>query len=183
MHTSTDTRTGLPVVPFLRSRRVAGGIGALALVGLGVAHTATNAVGFGADPDASWPLFLAFGVGISLVLWALAAVAWRYALRGAGRVARVVTLVAGILCCALAINVLRVHPELVLSPAGPGLWTLIGGPALLVGAVLPRTPRSRRVQDVTMSTDQSARRGKGIDEERLGELVREAVFLNRHGRS
>lgn len=67
---------------------------------------AANAVGFAADADASWLLFLTFGLGVSLVLWAIAMVAWLYARRGAGRVGRSVTLVAGILCCALAANVL-----------------------------------------------------------------------------
>ncbi|MFD6176264.1 MULTISPECIES: hypothetical protein [unclassified Isoptericola] len=138
MDTTTDTRPLAPTVPFSRTRRVAGGVGALALVGLGIAHTVTNAAGFAADPEGSWPLFLIFGAGLSVLLWALAVVAWRYSRRGAGPVARVVVLVAGVLCCALAANVLRVHPELVLSPAGPGPWSLVAGPALLVAAALPR---------------------------------------------
>lgn len=138
MDTTTDPRTRIPTVPFSRSRRIAGGVGVLALAGLGVAHTVTNAVGFSSEPDASWPLFLIFGVGLSLALWAIAVVAWRYSRRSAGRVGRVVVLVAGILCCAMAANVLRLHPEIVLSPAGPGLWSLIAGPSLLITAVLPR---------------------------------------------
>ncbi|MFE6734355.1 hypothetical protein [Microbacterium sp. NPDC057650] len=141
MDTTTELLTRIPITSFSRSRRVAGGISALALTGLGVAHTATNAVGFAADTDASWSLFLVFGVGISVVLWAFAVVVWRYARRGAGPGARVVVLAAGILCCALALIVLRGHPELALIPAGPGPWALIGGPALLVTAALP--PRKR----------------------------------------
>ncbi|GAB3084090.1 hypothetical protein [Isoptericola nanjingensis] len=142
MDTTTDTRPLDRTLPFSRPRRIAGGVGALALAGLGVAHTVTNAVGFAADPEASWPLFLIFGAGLSLALWAIAAVAWRYSRRGAGRGARVVVLVAGVLCGALAVNVLRVHPEVVLSPAGPGPWSLVAGPALLVAAALPRRRRS-----------------------------------------
>ena len=138
MDTTTATRALHPALSFSRSRRIAGGVGALALVGLGVAHTATNAVGFASDPEASWPVFLIFGTGVSLVLWVIAVVSWRYSRRGAGRVARAVVLVAGVLCCALAVNVLRVHPEVVLSPAGPGPWSLVAGPALLAAAALPR---------------------------------------------
>ncbi|MFF2452023.1 hypothetical protein [Isoptericola sp. NPDC058082] len=138
MDTTTDARPLLPTFPFSRSRRIAGGVGALALVGLGVAHTVTNAVGFASDPEASWPLFLIFGTGVSLVLWVIAVVSWRYSRRRAGRVARAVVLVAGVLCCVLAVNVLRVHPEVALSPAGPGPWSLVAGPSLLVAAALPR---------------------------------------------
>lgn len=140
MDTSTRTRTDTPNIPtirFFRSRRLLGAIGALALVGLGAAHTVTNAGGFAADPDASWPLFLIFGVGVSLVLWVIAVVAWRYSRRGIGRVTRVIIAVVGVLLCLMAVNVLRVHPEIILSPAGPGLWSLIGGPALLAAALLP----------------------------------------------
>lgn len=138
--TSTSTSTSStddPSVRFLRSRRVAGGIGALALAGLGVAHTATNAVGFAGETDASWPMFLIFGVGVSLVLWAVAVIAWRFSHRGSGRVSRVLIAAVGVLCGLMAFNVLRVHPEIILSPAGPGLWTLVGGPALLLSALLP----------------------------------------------
>ncbi|MFE5291116.1 hypothetical protein ACFQ8T_02950 [Isoptericola sp. NPDC056618] len=138
MDTTTDPRPLVPTRPFSRPRRIAGGVGTLALVGLGVAHTVTNALGLASDREASWPLFLIFGTGLSLVLWAIAAVAWRYSRRGSGRVARAVVLVAGVLCCALAVNVLRVHPEVVLSPAGPGPWSLVAGPALCVAAALPR---------------------------------------------
>lgn len=137
MVTHTRTRMNPPAARFVRSRRLAGGIGALALIGLAVAHTATNAGGFATDDDASWPLFLAFGVGLSLAIVAIAVVAWRYSRRGVGRFGRVVTVVAGVLCCAMAANVFRLHPEIILSPAGPGPWTLIGGPALLTAALLP----------------------------------------------
>ncbi|MBM7829368.1 putative membrane protein YeaQ/YmgE (transglycosylase-associated protein family) [Agromyces cerinus] len=140
MDTSTSTRTNIthtPTIRFFRSRRLLGGIGSLALIGLGAAHTITNAGGFVADPDASWPLFLVFGVGVSLVLWVIAVIAWRFSRRGVGRVMRVIVAVVGALLCLMAVNVLRVHPEIVLSPAGPGLWSLIGGPALLAAALLP----------------------------------------------
>ena len=139
MTTSPNTRTNAyaPAVRFPRSRRAAGAIGALALLGLGVAHTVTNAVGFAAEAAPSWPLFLIFGIGVSLVLWVIAVIAWRFSRRGNGRVARVVIAVVGALCCLMAFNVLRVHPEIILLPAGPGPWTLIGGPALLTVAILP----------------------------------------------
>lgn len=141
IRTNLPNSTNLPTIRFLRSRRLLGAIGALALIGLGAAHTITNAGGFAADPDASWPLFLAFGVGVSLVLWALAVIAWRYSRRGVGRVTRVIIAVVGVLLCLMAVNVLRVHPEIILSPAGPGLWSLIGGPTLLATALLPARVR------------------------------------------
>lgn len=135
--TSTSSTAETRAVGFLRSRRISGGIGALALAGLGVAHTATNAVGFAEETDASWPMFLIFGVGVSLVLWAVAVIAWRFSHRGSGRVSRVLIAVVGVLCGLMVFNVLRVHPEIILSPAGPGPWTLVGGPALLLSALLP----------------------------------------------
>ncbi len=135
--TNLLNRTHTPTIRFFRARRLLGAIGALALIGLGAAHTITNAGGFAADPDASWPLFLIFGVGVSLVLWAIAVIVWRYSRRGVGRVARVMIAVVGVLLCLMAANVLRVHPEIILSPTGPGLWSLIGGPVLLAAALLP----------------------------------------------
>jgi len=59
-----------------------------------------------------------FGPGLSVLLWAIAVVAWCYSRRGSGRVARGVVLVPGVLC-APAVNVLRVHPEIALSPPAP----------------------------------------------------------------
>lgn len=135
--TSPNTHTNVGAVRFQRSRRAAGAIGALALLGLGAAHTVTNAIGFAAEVEPSWPLFLIFGIGVSLVLWTIAVIAWRFSRRGNGRVARVVIAAVGVLCCLMAFNVLRVHPEIILSPAGPGPWTLVGGPALLTAAILP----------------------------------------------
>lgn len=141
MDTQTIHRTSAPTAPFSRTRRLSGGVGSLALVGMGVAHTLTNAVGFAKDPDASWPLFLIFGVGVSLALWVIAVVAWRYSRHGVGRAKRVIVAVAGVLLCLMAVNVLRVHPEIIISPAGPGPWSLIGGPALLTAAWQSRRQR------------------------------------------
>lgn len=139
-HTRSSTRPGAPS-PLVRW---AGLIGSLALAGLSLAHLVVNSVGFAADPSSGWPLFLLFGIGVSILAAGLAVLTWRYAVQGRGRTAARVTVgLAGIICCYNVVTVLRLHPDIILVPAGPGLWSLIGGPALLLTALLPRTTSSR----------------------------------------
>lgn len=133
-HTPPSTRPGTPS----GLSRWAGLIGSLALVGLSIAHLVVNSIGFAADSSAGWPLFLLFGVGVSLLAAGLAVLTWRYAVQGRGRNAvRLVVALAGIICCYTVVSVLQRHPEIILVPAGPGPWSLIGGPALLLTALLP----------------------------------------------
>lgn len=139
-HTPPSTRPGTPS----RLSRWTGLIGSLALVGLSIAHLIVNSIGFAADPSSGWPLFLLFGVGVSSLAAGLAVLTWRYAVQGRGRsAARVVVGLAGIICCYTVVTVLQSHPEIILVPAGPGPWSLVGGPALLLTALLPggRTAR------------------------------------------
>ncbi|WP_147918832.1 hypothetical protein [Ruania zhangjianzhongii] len=122
-----------------RLLRWSGGIGSVALAGLSIAHLVVNSIGFAATPDAGWPLFLLFGIGVSALAAGLAMLTWRYAVQGRGRrVARVFVALAGIICCYNVVTVLQLHPEVILVPAGPGPWSLIAGPALLLTALLPR---------------------------------------------
>ena len=134
--TAPPTRPSCPL-------RWSGRIGSLALVGLSVAHLIVNSIGFAGDPDTGWPLFLLFGIGVSVLAAGLAMLTWRYAVQGHGRNgARAIVALAGIICCYNVVTVLRLHPEIILVPAGPGPWSLIAGPALLLTALLPRKTRS-----------------------------------------
>ena len=74
----------------------------------------------------------------------LAMVTWRDADRlHGGTWARVLVGLAGLVCGYNVVTVLRLHPELILSPVGPGLWSVVGAPALLLAALLPRRPLTR----------------------------------------
>jgi hypothetical protein len=121
-------------------RRWASRVGAVALVGIGIAHTAVNGYAYLKHGDGSLPLFLVFGLGVSVLAFALAAVAWRYGRRDrqAGTGARIVVAVAAVLLCLTAVSVLRSHPSLVWVPLGPGPWSVLGGPALVLAACCPR---------------------------------------------
>ena len=125
-------------------RRWSGRVGSLALAGLGIAHLVINSIGFAREPGADWPLFAVFGIGISLLAAGLAMVTWRDADRlHGGTWARVLVGLAGLVCGYNVVTVLRLHPELILSPVGPGLWSVVGAPALLLAALLPRRPLTR----------------------------------------
>lgn len=127
-----------------RALRWSGGIGSLALVGLSVAHLVVNSISFAGDPDAGWPLFLVFGIGVAILAAVLAVLTWSYAVRGrGGTLVRVIVGLAGVICCYNVVTVLQRHPEIILVPAGPGPWSLIGGPALLLAALLPRGHHAR----------------------------------------
>lgn len=127
-----------------RALRWSGAIGSLALVGLSIAHLVVNSIGFTGDRDAGWPLFLVFGIGVSLLAAVLAVLTWSSAVRGRGGTrVRILVGLAGALCCTTVVTVLQRHPEIILVPAGPGPWSLIGGPALLLAALLPRGHHAR----------------------------------------
>ena len=127
-----------------RTRRWAARIGALALIGLGAAHTITNAIGFAGQPGGSWPTFLIFGPGLGILLGAIGVVSWRQSNREViGWSVRVVLALAGLFCLVTAVNVLRLHPEVIWLPGGPGPWATVGAPALLIAALLPTSSVGR----------------------------------------
>jgi hypothetical protein len=136
---SSTHRTVPPV------RRWASRVGAVALVGIGVAHTVVNTRGYAAHPDGSLPAFLLLVPGVSLLAFAIAVAAWRYGSRvTAGAAIRTVVAVGAVLLCLTAVTVLRGHPALVWVPLGPGPWSVVGGLALAVAAVAPSgRPRAR----------------------------------------
>lgn len=123
-------------------RRWASRIGAVALVGIGIAHTVVNGYSYLKHGDGSLPLFLAFGLGVSVLAFVLATVAWRYGSRdprvGTGAGARILVAVAAVLLCLTAFQVLRNNPSVVWVPLGPGPWSVLGGPALVLAACCPR---------------------------------------------
>ncbi|BCJ38836.1 hypothetical protein Athai_63390 [Actinocatenispora thailandica] len=123
-------------------RRWASRIGAVALVGIGIAHTAVNGYSYLTHRDGTLALFLAFGLGVSVLAFALAAVAWRYGRPagqpGTGTAARILVAVAAVLLCITAAQVLRNDPSVVWLPLGPGPWSVLGGPVLVLAACCPR---------------------------------------------
>lgn len=113
-------------------------IGAVALIGLGTAHTVTNAIGFAAQPGASWPVFLLLGPGLGLLLAGIGILAWRQSRRTTvGWPVRVVLALTALFCLVAVVNVLRLHPEAIWIPTGPGPWSVVATPALVVTALLP----------------------------------------------
>lgn len=140
---TTVTPTSTTITRLARTRWWAGRIGGLALIGLGTAHTVTNAIGFAAQPGGSWPLFLLFGPGLGVLLAAIGVLAWRQSTRSTvGWPVRVALGLAALFCGVAVVNVLRTHPEFIWVPAGPGPWSALGTPTLLALALLPT--RSRR---------------------------------------
>ena len=131
-----------------------GRIGSLALIGLASAHTVTNARGFAGGGPADWALFAVFALGLSLVLVAIAVITWRYPHDHRGGCAtrvvtwrRVIIFLAAVFCLVTLINVLRLHPEVIVNPAGPGPWVLVAAPALWIMALNPPRRRSGRLGD------------------------------------
>ncbi|HEY3506240.1 MAG TPA: hypothetical protein VGN37_26060 [Actinocatenispora sp.] len=123
-------------------RRWASRVGALALVGIGVAHTVVNTRGYLAEHGSSLPVFLLLAPGVSVLAFALAAAAWRYGSRPTGAATRTVVAVGAVLLCLTAATVLHGHPTLVWVPLGPGPWSVVGGLALTIAAIAPGYARA-----------------------------------------
>lgn len=137
--------------------------GSLALVGLASAHAITNARGFGGGDLLDWILFLVFGLGLSGVLATIAVVTWRYPRhRRGGRAARVITwrrviiLLAAGFCLVAMVNVLRLHPEVIGNPAGPGPWVVIASPALWIVGLMPTRWSSHHLGDPRMGSAEAS---------------------------
>ncbi|WP_152361104.1 hypothetical protein [Microlunatus speluncae] len=130
-----DHRAG-PTVPLATIAGRVGRVGAIFVVILGVVHAIVNTMGFAQLGYGPWADYLIFGLGISVIGFLLAYGAWRIA--GSSR-PRWVTLVlvglGGLLLMLQLVGIAITDPALLLRPLGPGLWSLVCGPALIIEVV------------------------------------------------
>jgi hypothetical protein len=115
---------------------VAGRVGASFVAVLGVVHAIVNTMGFAQLGFGPWGDYLIFGLGLTGVAFLLAFGAWTIAASRQPRwiVAGLVGLGALGLMLQLT-GIVITDPALLLRPLGPGLWSLVGGPALLIEVV------------------------------------------------
>lgn len=135
--TSTSTpdldRLDRPTVPIAT---VAGRIGAIFVAILGIVHAIVNTMGFAQLGFGPWGDYLIFGLGLTVVAFLIAYGAWRIS---ASRRPRWPTLVlvglGGLGLMLQLIGIAVFDPALLLRPLGPGLWSLVCAPALLIEVV------------------------------------------------
>ncbi len=115
---------------------VAGRVGAIFVAILGLVHAIVNTMGFAQLGFGPWGDYLIFGLGISVIGFLLAFGAWKIA---GSRRPRWVTLglvaLGGLLLMLQLVGIAITDPALLLRPLGPGLWSLISGPALLIEVI------------------------------------------------
>lgn len=132
---TSSTRTGTV-------RRWSGRIGAVAAAGLALIHLVVNAIGFVLEGGSHPVMYVLWGLLPSVVAGVIAVAAWRHAdgrlTGGAARAAQVIVIVSALIFAFLITHQLVVTGVGVLHPIGPGLWSLVAAPALLISAVAPR---------------------------------------------
>jgi hypothetical protein len=115
---------------------VAGRVGAIFVAILGVVHAIVNTMGFAQLGYGPWGDYLIFGLGLSAVAFLLAFGAWRIS---ASRRPRWPTLVlvglGGLGLLLQLVMIAMFDPALLVRPLGPGLWSLVCAPALLIEVV------------------------------------------------
>jgi hypothetical protein len=120
---------------------IAGRIGAIFVALLGIVHAIVNTMGFAQAGYEPWGQYLIFGLGLSVIAFLLAFGAWRISDSRRPRWPTAILVgLGGLLLTVQLVAIMLIQPELVLRPLGPGLWSLVGGPALLieVGALIVR---------------------------------------------
>lgn len=116
--------------------KIVGRIGALFVAALGVVHTGVNTYGFALAGWQPWVEFLTFGLGLSVVAFALAYGAWSLSTARKPRwVAASLVGIGGLLLVLQAVAIAVTDPGLLIRPFGPGLWSIVGGPALVIEVV------------------------------------------------
>jgi hypothetical protein len=111
-------------------------------------HLVVNTIGVFVGEGGGWVGYLAAVIAPTLVSWIIAAAAWRYAdgrLAGsASTAARVIMIIGVVLLLALLTQQIVFQGWRLLHPVGPGLWCVIGAPALLLATVTARSDRRSR---------------------------------------
>jgi hypothetical protein len=109
-------------------------------------HLVVNTIGVFVGEGGGWVGYLAAVIAPTLVSWIIAVAAWRYAdgrLAGSARTAaRVIMIIGAVLFLALLTQQIAFQGWRLLHPVGPGLWCVIGAPALLLAAT--RSDRRNR---------------------------------------
>ena len=122
--------------PF-RLATVAGRIGAIFVAAiLGIVHAIVEHDDFAQLGFGPWGDYLIFGLGLTVVAFLIAYGAWRIS---ASRRPRWPTLVlVGLGAFGLMLQLIGIavfEPALLVRPLGPGLWSLVCAPALLIEVV------------------------------------------------
>lgn len=119
-----------------RFAMITGRIGAIFVAALGVVHTGVNTYGFALAGWRPWAEYLTFGLGLSVVAFALAWGAWSLsAARRPRWPVAVLVGIGGLLLVLQAVAIAVTEPALLIRPFGPGLWSVVGGPALVLEVV------------------------------------------------
>ncbi|GAB3751901.1 hypothetical protein [Microlunatus parietis] len=135
MTTSSLRSPGLDHVR-TRAGRVAlitGRIGAIFVAVLGIVHTGVNTYGLALAGWRPWVEYLTFGLGLSVIAFALAFGAWSVATASRPRwPVAVLVGIGGLLLILQTVAIAVSDPALLVRPLGPGLWSIVGGPALVL---------------------------------------------------
>lgn len=140
---STDSRT-TSSPPRRSAAGVIGRIGAVFAALLGIVHAVVNTMGFARLGFGPWLDYLTFGLGLTVIAFALAVLAWLLADHPRPPWAGIVFLgLGGVLLSLQLAGIAITDPALLVRPLGPGLWSLVAGPALVIETVVLATRRVR----------------------------------------
>ncbi|MFC7625673.1 hypothetical protein [Microlunatus sp. GCM10028923] len=119
-----------------RFAMITGRVGAIFVAALGVVHTGVNTYGFALADWQPWAEYLIFGLGLSVIAFALAFGAWKLSTANRPRwPVAVLVGIGGLLLILQTVGIAITDPALLIRPLGPGLWSIVGGPALVLEVV------------------------------------------------
>lgn len=119
-----------------RFAMITGRIGAIFVAVLGIVHTGVNTYGFALADWRPWAEYLIFGLGLSVVAFALAFGAWTLSMASRPRwPVAVLVGIGGLLLILQTVGIALSDPTLLIRPLGPGLWSIVGGPALVLEVI------------------------------------------------
>ncbi|TWD82765.1 hypothetical protein FB561_3908 [Kribbella amoyensis] len=132
--------------PVSTTAKVSGYLAAAMAAGLGITHLTIYTVGFLDASDVALSTYLLGGVAIAAVALVFAAAAalltWRSNVR-LRRTLRAACWVAATVLSLQAVGIALAEPVLLIQPAGPGPWSLVGGPAFAIFLWQSRKARTR----------------------------------------
>ncbi|ADB31071.1 hypothetical protein Kfla_1979 [Kribbella flavida DSM 17836] len=136
--TTTDSRSSRAAVA---PSKLTGYVAATMAAGLGLTHLTIYTVGYLSADDVAFSTYLFSGVAVTAValLFAAAAALSAREVRRMRRTLRVMCWIAAVVLSLQAVAIAVGEPSLLIEPAGPGPWSLVGGPAFAIFAWRART--------------------------------------------